>query len=382
MGLAVVSSATAAFLYGLVSKGCTKPKVLPPYEEIRRPTSTLQACLREVDRTLYDALYRNGTRERDVFFSRVEPRRTAGENWEFTEMLVRCKDRRGARRLAELIRKALLEIGKPPVLEMRPGAPHRILLGIRTQGMLTHSIILDFGMGSLSPGGASRPRVAIVIDDLGYDPVLARGFMELNLPLALSILPRAPFTRKIAQEAARRGIPLMLHLPMEPRNYPETRPGPGALLLCMSREEILKVVDEDLARVPGAAGVNNHMGSLFTEDREKMGIVLGELKRRNLFFVDSRTTKRSVAYTLAKEMGLPALQRQVFLDNRASKSEVRIQLDRLRSIAGRSGRALGIGHPHKETLETLEEDAAWLQKAAQVVPVEALLGETAKGVRR
>ncbi|MBW2103376.1 MAG: divergent polysaccharide deacetylase family protein [Deltaproteobacteria bacterium] len=206
--------------------------------------------------------------------------------------------------------------------------------------------------------------------------------MELNLPLALSILPRAPFTREVAQEAVRRGIPLMLHLPMEPRNYPETRPGPGALLLCMSREEILKVVDEDLARVPGAVGVNNHMGSLFTEDREKMGIVLGELKRRNLFFVDSRTTKRSVAYTLAKEMGLPALQRQVFLDNRASKSEVRIQLDRLRSIAGRSGRALGIGHPHKETLETLEEDAAWLQKAAQVVPVEALLGEAAKGVRR
>ena len=133
------------------------------------------------------------------------------------------------------------------------------------------------------------------------------------------------------------------------------------------------MLEQDLEDVPGAKGVNNHMGSSFTENREKMLIVLKELKKRNLFYIDSRTTSDTVGFKLARDMGLPAAKRSVFLDNDLAPKSIRIQLERLLSMARHSGFAIGIGHPHKETLEILREYQSGIKTEFYVVHVSELV---------
>jgi len=218
------------------------------------------------------------------------------------------------------------------------------------------------------------PKIAIIIDDLGYDQSLAGEFLRLDLPLTLSILPLAPYTRLIAQRAKREGREVMLHLPMEPRSYPRINPGDGVLLVSMERENILKVLDRDLEEIPFVAGVNNHMGSKFTENREKMMVVLEELKGRGLYFIDSKTTRHSVAFDLAKQLELRTASRDVFLDNDLSEPALKIQMDRLLALASRKGHAICIGHPHRETLYFLKQLRMRLKHTVEVVPVSSLLG--------
>jgi polysaccharide deacetylase 2 family uncharacterized protein YibQ len=221
--------------------------------------------------------------------------------------------------------------------------------------------------------GAQSLKIAIIIDDLGYDKCLAEGFMGLDLPLTLSILPLAPFTRSIAQRARKRGREIMLHLPMEPRSYPRINPGDGVLLVSMERDVILKVLDRDLSEIPFVAGVNNHMGSRFTENKEKMAVVLAELKRRGLYFVDSKTSRGSVAFDLARQMDIRAARRDIFLDNDLSEAALKIQMDRLLHVARHKGHAIGIGHPHKETLRFLTKLQVSHKQEVEVVPVSCLV---------
>jgi len=225
----------------------------------------------------------------------------------------------------------------------------------------------------VSPHQEASPKVAIIIDDLGYDTSLAEGFMRLDLPLTLSILPFAPSTRSIARRAKEEGREVMLHLPMEPRSYPRINPGDGVLLVSMERAAILEVLERDLGEMPFVEGVNNHMGSRFTENREQMMVVLGELKRRGLYFVDSKTSRMSVAFDLARQMGIRTACRDIFLDNDLSEGALKIQMERLLTVARHKGHAIGIGHPHKETLWFLRKFQVGLQKEVEVVPVSCLV---------
>ena len=218
-----------------------------------------------------------------------------------------------------------------------------------------------------------RPKVAIIIDDLGYDSDLAFSFLNLNLELSLSILPSASFTDIIVREANNKGREIILHQPMEPKDYPSVDPGRGALLLSMNERDILQVLNKNLREITGAKGVNNHMGSSFTENREKMQVILRELKNRGLFYVDSRTTMRTVGFEEAKKIGLPTAERTVFLDNSPDPKAICLQIERLLEIAGDFGSAIGIGHPYNETLETLEKYQNRLREEVDVVPVSELV---------
>jgi uncharacterized protein len=218
-----------------------------------------------------------------------------------------------------------------------------------------------------------RPKVAIIIDDLGYNSDLAFSFLKLNLELSFSILPSAPFTDIIVREANKKEREIILHQPMEPKDYPSVDPGRGALLLSMNKKDILQVLNKNLREIRGAKGVNNHMGSSFTENREKMQVILQELKNRGLFYVDSRTTMRTVGFDQAKRIGLPTAERTVFLDNSPDSRAIGVQIERLLDIAGNLGSAIGIGHPHNETLETLEKYQDRLKEEFDVVPVSELV---------
>lgn len=219
----------------------------------------------------------------------------------------------------------------------------------------------------------SRPRVAIIIDDLGYDPRLAAAFMRLGLPLTLSILPRTPFGGAIGREATKKGLEVLLHQPMEPADYAEKDPGPAALFVSMPEGEIIRVLNENLSMIPGAKGVNNHMGSCFTKDPEKMRVFMTALKRRGLFFIDSKTTKESVAIEEAKRLGVKYQSRDVFLDNVLDPAAIQQQVNRLLSIAEKTGCAIGIGHPYEITLDMLRQNLQRLKKEVHLVSVSTLV---------
>lgn len=225
---------------------------------------------------------------------------------------------------------------------------------------------------------AGRPKIAIIIDDLGYDSKLASDFLHLGLPLTLSILPATPFGRSIGREAGKRGMEVLLHQPMEPADYPVSDPGPGALLVSMNKSDISRVLDDNLKMVPGAKGLNNHMGSRFTADHEKMHVLIDALKKRGLFFIDSRTTTESVALEEAKKLGVRCQSRDIFLDNRLDPVSVKQQLDRLLKIAEKTGCAIGIGHPHRVTLDVLEQNRNRIEKRVQMVPVSTLMEKVGK----
>jgi len=199
------------------------------------------------------------------------------------------------------------------------------------------------------------PRAALVIDDLGQSRAHLRRLLELGFPVTLSVLPGQPHSRAIAEEAMEAGMELFLHLPMEPVGYPEKNPGPGALLAGMADVEMQRLLELGLLGVPGATGVNNHMGSLLTADAEAMGNLMLELREKNLLFLDSRTSPESLAFETAYRYNLPTTQRDVFLDAHDDEEFIRGQVRELFRIARKRGSAIGIGHPYSNTLDVLEE---------------------------
>ncbi|HJV39094.1 MAG TPA: divergent polysaccharide deacetylase family protein [Geothrix sp.] len=202
------------------------------------------------------------------------------------------------------------------------------------------------------------PRLALVIDDLGYmQPELVTRLCSLPVPFSVAVLPYQEFTRDSADIAHRLGKEVMLHLPMEPIGYPGPGrdPGPNAILFNLPETEVRRRVRMALDGIPHRAGVNNHMGSRITPDRTRMTWVLQELKARKLFFVDSRTEKDSVAYDVAEELGIPAVQRKVFLDDDKAFPEMEKQWDRALKLAEKDGSVLIIGHIYPETVEALEK---------------------------
>lgn len=217
-----------------------------------------------------------------------------------------------------------------------------------------------------------RPLIAVVIDDLGLDRVRSARVVRLPGPLTTAWLPYAHDLPQQTRAAREAGHELLLHMPMEPIG--SANPGPEALRISLDSGEILRRFDAALDSFEGYVGVNNHMGSRFTSQREGMNGVVAELRRRGLLWLDSRTTPHSVASAIAVEAGVPSLDRDVFLDNVQSVGAVRAELARLEDIARLHGRAIAIGHPHDATIDALQ---AWLPTVSArgfaLAPVSALV---------
>jgi len=218
--------------------------------------------------------------------------------------------------------------------------------------------------------------VAIVIDDLGRRVADVDELEALGVPLSYAVLPFESRTPEVVSELHRYGAEVLLHLPMEGRDG--ANPGPGALTLGMGQAALAAATREALAAVPGAVGVNNHMGSVLSADASSMRVVLGELVGRGLFFLDSRTTADSVAYPAARELGLAAAERDVFLDPDMAPAAIRAEFHRLLDVARRDGSAIAIGHPHPATMQVLADE---IPKARELgytfVPVSSLLDRSA-----
>jgi polysaccharide deacetylase 2 family uncharacterized protein YibQ len=199
------------------------------------------------------------------------------------------------------------------------------------------------------------PRVAIIIDDIGYDKIIAQEFLDLDAVLTFSILPYSTYDKRIARLAHSRGFDVMLHLPMEPNEYPLINPGPGVLLTSMSPDQLINQLNEDLDAVPFINGVNNHMGSKMTAIAPQLNQIFSILKKRGLFFIDSRTTVNTLCGPSADLLQVPFAQKDVFIDHIPKPDFVRKTIHRLIKIAEHHGEAVGIAHPHAVTYEVLRE---------------------------
>jgi polysaccharide deacetylase 2 family uncharacterized protein YibQ len=218
-----------------------------------------------------------------------------------------------------------------------------------------------------------RPMIAIVIDDMGLDRHRSDEASGLPAPLTLSFMTYADDLTVQVAAARAHGHEIMLHVPMQPQAA-RVDPGPNALTLGLDPEEIRRRLGWGLARIDGIVGINNHMGSRFTEWPEGMAPVLAMLRERGLFFLDSRTTPHSVGIDLASEIGLPHAARDIFLDDAMTGPAVVGELARTEAVARRNGMAVAIGHPHDSTLTELKR---WLPTVAargfRLVPVSAVV---------
>jgi len=209
-----------------------------------------------------------------------------------------------------------------------------------------------------SPG----PQVAIIIDDCGYSETRCKLFLQLPIPITLSILPLTPHGKQIESDALAAGKSVMLHLPMEPES-PQANPGAGAITTEMNDEQVHAQVESDVDSLPNVPGANNHMGSKATSDPRVMHDVLDVLRERHMFFIDSMTSGSTVGESTARELGIPTAQRDVFLDNSKDLKYIQGQLEQVQRVALERGSAIAIGHPNESTAQALAEAIPEMQAA-------------------
>ena len=226
------------------------------------------------------------------------------------------------------------------------------------------------------PPSPPENRVAIIIDDMGSSLEALQEVCDLGQPITISILPLSPYAEETARIAHENGLEVMLHLPGESLNHQEGNNSTAGLIKSgMSEEDVRSLVEDSLSRVPFVEGVNNHMGSKITQEEPVMRPILDVLKSRNLYFLDSRTTADSIAFDLARKMGLRTAYRNIFLDSSVGVDFSKKKIIDLFRLSQKKGKAIGIGHPFPETLQALRENIHLLKKykvrpvfASEIIP--------------
>ena len=204
------------------------------------------------------------------------------------------------------------------------------------------------------PRPAEPARLYFVLDDAGASLEELEPFLELGFPFTVAVLPHLARSREVAEVAAEAGLELMLHQPMEALN--DADPGPGAIELGQNGDDVRAILERNLSSLPRVVGVNNHMGSRVTQDEDTMQAVLEELHQRGLFFLDSRTTHLSAAPRVAAELGIPFMERDVFLDHDPQREAIEAALHQALTVAETQGHAVMIGHVMvSELAEVFEE---------------------------
>jgi polysaccharide deacetylase 2 family uncharacterized protein YibQ len=233
---------------------------------------------------------------------------------------------------------------------------------------------LSAAKGRAAKGGP-RGQVALIMDDMGSSLEVLDELIALGRQVNVSVLPYSPHAAETARIAHENGLEVLLHLPLESlNNYADMTNIEGLILAGMTEPDILRSFETSWQRVPFTRGVNNHMGSRFTAERDLMRIILRPIKEKGLFFVDSRTTAKTVALDEARKMGIPATERDVFLDADEDRGRIRGRLIELFQKARKKGRAVGICHPFPETLAVLRTSFQLLDiYGLEAVPVSRLV---------
>jgi hypothetical protein len=221
-----------------------------------------------------------------------------------------------------------------------------------------------------------KRQIAIIIDDLGGNLDAVKALMKIDAELTFAVLPLQTHSREAAEMLHQANREVLLHLPMEPASYPREKPGEGALFTEMSPEELILQLRKNMASVPHAVGVNNHMGSKFMTDSEKLTVIFRELKKNRMFFIDSRTSPDTQATAVAQKVGLKMAQRKIFIDHARGYKQIYDNLMRVVTTGQHDFPFILIGHPHAETIKALQLATKNLRKQGiDIVPVSRLIAE-------
>jgi polysaccharide deacetylase 2 family uncharacterized protein YibQ len=305
------------------------------------------------DQIVHSQLYELGLSKKEILLQQSLSKRERDFTWEQSLLKIQIPQSLSFSLIEKNFARSLSHLGKPFSIQSSR-ALESLQFEVKVMDRMTHQITFLYAKPPEAKGGL-QPKIVIVIDDLGGEDSVSQELLQENLPVTFSILPFTSRAKALALEANRKGKEIILHLPMEPQGYPKINPGKGALLHEMSEEELLRQLSKDIEAVPYIKGVSNHMGSQLMEDPEKIRIILSELKKRGLFFLDSRTTPHTVGLQTAQSLGLKATERNVFLDNSTNGNDVKRQIEQLIQISLSTGKAIGIGHPHPSTIKSLKE---------------------------
>jgi polysaccharide deacetylase 2 family uncharacterized protein YibQ len=219
-----------------------------------------------------------------------------------------------------------------------------------------------------------KPQLAIIIDDLGNSKADAAALADIGVPITFSVIPGLRFDGEVADLARNRKVEVIVHMPMQSKAYPQRRMESNGLLLAHTAKEVQSRTLKALQDLPQAVGLSNHTGSAFTEDAVRMKAMLEVLKQHKLFFVDSVTTPDSAGYRVAKQLGIPTVRRDVFLDNEQNEQYISGQLEQAVQRAVKAGHAVAIGHPHSSTIAVLVRQLPLLKaKGVELVYVSKLV---------
>ena len=330
---------------------------------------SLSSRINKVDDSLYEVLFKLSVSSRDILKETTEEKSKDGVTWNVKKQSIKLK-----RRYSEdEIRKAfepLTELKGVSFSTRSEGGYHSSKINV--DGYTTH--VFDF-IGENDLG--RKPRISIIVDDVGINKHVVDSLIDISKDLTFAILPNRPFSRYAARQAGKNNIDVLLHQPMEPRidsGYTADDAGEGVLLVGQTKKDILAILNRNLSSVPNAVGVNNHMGSKFTQNDELMRLVLARLKEKDLFFVDSLTTSGSKGYVIAKELGMNAARRDIFLDDRRKgKDYIRKQLRKLVRKAKKNGYSVGICHTYPQTIEVMREELDNISKEVNILPISKLI---------
>lgn len=212
-----------------------------------------------------------------------------------------------------------------------------------------------------------KPMLAIVIDDMGPDIKKLRELISIGEPVTIAVMPNMRYSKEVSKEASTSGLDVIVHMPMEPKDPEGHDPG-DALLVTMTPAQIAAKMEEGFKTVPDAIGINNHMGSRFTESDESMRAALKVVKKKDMLFLDSRTSPDTVGGKVARELRIKNAERNVFLDNTRDVRYIKNQLIEAARIAKKRGKAVAIGHPYPETIKALAEALPELD-GVELVPI-------------
>jgi hypothetical protein len=325
-----------------------------------------------VDQIVQSQLYGIGIPRKDILLRQSAPRREQGFAWKESTLKIQVSRTLPFSLIEENLKRNLSQLGRAVTIHSSRSA-ESLGLDIRVQDRRTHQLTFVM-LQPTTEKAALRPKIALVIDDLGGETPIAKELCQWDLPVTLSILPFTPHAKLIAREAHQKGKEVILHLPMEPHGYPKVRPGEGVLLEEMDEESLRRQLVKDLEAVPHVKGVSNHMGSRLMEDPDKVKVIFSELKRRRLFFLDSRTTPQTVGLQVAQSVGLKAMERSLFIDHSLNEEDIKQKIEKLISLSLSNGKAIGIGHPHPSTIKSLREMIPKMkEKGIEIVPLSAVM---------
>ncbi len=223
------------------------------------------------------------------------------------------------------------------------------------------------------------PMAALILDDFGYSRRNLAALKEVGVPLTMAVLPHAPYTEEVCVFAEKNGFEVILHLPMEPEGQ-NIRAEEDTIAIGMGEEKVKEIMISAFKSVSSAKGASNHMGSRATADARVMSLVLEDMARRGIFFLDSYTTKDSVCVDIALEKGVPCIKRDIFLDNKNEAEYIRGQILEFERMVLDNGSAVAIGHDRPGTISVLKETVAGMkEKGIRFVRLSEFIQERRRG---